>query len=330
MTAALRDIEPISLAEVLAVAELQVRKDRKYLLPIDLVDAAVSGVQGEVRVLDIDGRRDFGYESLYFDTPDRLSYFDAAQRRPRRFKVRIRTYLDSDASMLEVKVRDARGSTVKHRQTHRVDARDRLTSDGRDFVASTGHVPVVDDLTPSLQTSYQRATLVCGDGDARATVDTDIRWNDPERSMTTSLEGVALIETKTTGRPCEVDRSLWRLGVRPTTVSKYCTGLAALHPELPANKWHRVLWDHLQRRGAPARMDDADIERVTDTITERVLVRLGPDLDERVVRLAVEEQFRRFQERATVRSYLEILTERAVCTALSLDADASEGAGRHS
>jgi hypothetical protein len=37
------------------------------------------------------------------------------------------------------------------------------------------------------------------------------------------------------------DEILRRLGVRPTSVSKYCVGVAALHPQLPSNPWHRTL-----------------------------------------------------------------------------------------
>jgi hypothetical protein len=29
--------------------------------------------------------------------------------------------------------------------------------------------------------------------------------------------------------------------VRPAAVSKYCVGVAALHPELPSNPWHQTL-----------------------------------------------------------------------------------------
>ena len=34
---------------------------------------------------------------------------------------------------------------------------------------------------------------------------------------------------------------LRELGVRPASVSKYCVGVAALHPELPSNPWHQTL-----------------------------------------------------------------------------------------
>jgi hypothetical protein len=41
-----------------------------------------------------------------------------------------------------------------------------------------------------------------------------------------------------------LDRWLWQSGVRPVRISKYCTALAAMRPELPANKWHRTLARH--------------------------------------------------------------------------------------
>lgn len=38
-----------------------------------------------------------------------------------------------------------------------------------------------------------------------------------------------------------MDRLLWRQGIRPARISKYCVGLAALDPTLPANRWNRTL-----------------------------------------------------------------------------------------
>ena len=34
---------------------------------------------------------------------------------------------------------------------------------------------------------------------------------------------------------------LWAAGNRPVTISKFGVGMAALHPQLPANKWNRTL-----------------------------------------------------------------------------------------
>ena len=45
------------------------------------------------------------------------------------------------------------------------------------------------------------------------------------------------------GGASALDRALWREGHRPLGISKFGTGTAALHPELPSNKWARVLRD---------------------------------------------------------------------------------------
>ena len=36
--------------------------------------------------------------------------------------------------------------------------------------------------------------------------------------------------------------------MRPASVSKYCVGVAALHPELPSNPWHQTLRRYFEPR----------------------------------------------------------------------------------
>ena len=50
-----------------------------------------------------------------------------------------------------------------------------------------------------------------------------------------------ILESKSAGRASDLDRALWRAGHRPSGISKIGTGTAALHPELPGNKWARTL-----------------------------------------------------------------------------------------
>ena len=56
---------------------------------------------------------------------------------------------------------------------------------------------------------------------------------------------LAIVETKTPAAPSAADRWLWAAGHRPAVISKYATGMALLHPELPANKWHHILTHEL-------------------------------------------------------------------------------------
>lgn len=239
---AVDDLDGISLEELLTVAELQTRRDRKYLVPHDRVDGLIAG--SAACALSIGELRVFRYESVYFDTDHLVSYLGAARRRPRRFKVRTRSYVDSCECMVEVKTRDARGQTVKHRRPHPFNQSGELDEAARRFVATIEPAAVhVDALRPQMAIRYRRATLLDQASASRITIDVDVSWLDPAGS-TIDLPGFALIETKTSGKACAFDRALWRAGIRPLTISKYCTGLAAITRDVPSNKWHRVLGRH--------------------------------------------------------------------------------------
>ena len=72
---------PVTLAELDTEAALQTRVDRKDVIPIEEVSTVLAALPSASRVLEIDERRSFGYESIYFDTPDLRCYLDAARRR---------------------------------------------------------------------------------------------------------------------------------------------------------------------------------------------------------------------------------------------------------
>ena len=271
------------LTELNSAAGLLTRVDRKYLVPLERAQDLVNGLTPDARVLDIDGRRRFSYASTYFDTPGLEAFMLAARKRRRRFKVRTRTYLDTGLCFLEVKTRGARGTTVKRRMGYHPDDASRLTGPGRTFVAaclaSTGVTgpaaarEVAAALRPVLATTYERTTLHLPDAEARATIDTALTWrrltpgartraaavtagapqalrparltaaiNDGEP---VAVAGVAVVETKNPATPSPADRALWDAGHRPTRISKYATGMALLHPELPANRWYRTLTHEL-------------------------------------------------------------------------------------
>jgi hypothetical protein len=243
MTQVIDELQPIGLEELVAVAELQTRRERKYLVPLEAADAMLEGIVA--RALDIDGLRRFRYESIYFDTQCWDSYLGAARRRPRRFKVRTRTYVDSNECMLEVKVRDRRGNTVKHRLPYEVCSRRRLTDDALAFIGRLAEVATLAArLQPVLTVAYRRSTLLLEERGDRVTIDRGATWS-VDGAETLELRGLAFVETKTAGLPSRVDRLLWRTGHRPVTVSKYCAGLALARTDLPSNKWHRLLGRHL-------------------------------------------------------------------------------------
>lgn len=138
-------------------------------------------------------------------------------------------------------------------------------------------------LEPVLITRYERTTLHLPGESARLTLDTRLAWiglpprGAPADGRAGGADGhggrvgdsgggvgraggagagrrhvpvraagaLAIVETKTPAAPSAADRWLWAAGHRPAVVSKYATGMALLHPELPANKWHRALTHEL-------------------------------------------------------------------------------------
>jgi hypothetical protein len=238
----------VSLNEVIDLAALQTRVDRKYLVTMPELTAVLRELAGTAAALDIDGRRMFGYSSVYFDTDDLRCFRDHRQGRRRRFKVRIRTYVDSGDCVLEVKSVGPRGQTVKHRMDYPPAATGHLTGSGRDFVArALDGSPVVGRLRPVLTTDYRRATLLDRRAGSRLTIDVGLRFAGPHATPAAPARTI-VVETKSPGHPGRADMELGRLGVRPVSVSKYCIGIALLHPTIPANPWHRVLRRHFDAR----------------------------------------------------------------------------------
>ncbi|MEP6563357.1 MAG: VTC domain-containing protein, partial [Nakamurella sp.] len=101
---------------------------------------------------------------------------------------------------------------------------------------------IIRELAPTLTTTYHRSTLLDNDG-ARYTIDAGLHCAGTSGTAASVGDGVFL-ETKAPGAATPLDRLLWSWGHRPVSVSKYCSGLAALTPGLPANKWNRTLRKH--------------------------------------------------------------------------------------
>ena len=247
-------LRPVTLAELTERAALMSRTDRKYLVPSSLVDHLVGSLADKaadaVQVLQIGERREFGYRSTYLDTPNLDCYRAAATGRRRRSKVRVRTYLDTGVSYLEVKTRGVRGVAVKERLLRdgaTVTSEPALTAAELAFVAERltqgiDRTRAAAPLHPTLITTYRRTTLLDAVDGARVTLDTGLSWTLPRSEPAhrwTGLDDLVVVETKTDSRPGRADRILWAAGIRPVRLSKYATGIALIRP-LAGNRWHRT------------------------------------------------------------------------------------------
>lgn len=239
------DLTPVGLDEVLERAALQERIDTKFIVDPTVLDRLVG--ETDLDALEIDGTRQFAYGSMYFDTPEWLTYREHTRGRRRRFKARTRHYLDTGTCMFEVKLEGARGGTDKHRVPHEPGDAGRITRDAWAHLARTldaAGMTTPGSLVPAVHTAYHRITLVAPDRPSRLTVDAALRCRARNGASVTALHDRVLLEVKTPTEQDPVLRTLYRLGAQPVSVSKYCAGVALLHPELPRAPWLPVLRRH--------------------------------------------------------------------------------------
>jgi hypothetical protein len=234
----LEAFRPVPLDALDAAVALRVRADRKYIVEHPTLRMLLDRLPATHTVLEIAGRRVFSYHSVYFDTPSLDAARAHVQRRRRRFKARSRLYVDSGVCAFEIKVKGARGETVKHRLPYDPAHHGRLTAAASAFLAE--HLDLVPELSPVLRTAYRRSTLA--GPDERVTVDRDVSFG-PARLR----PEWAIVETKSPRGDGIADAVLRDLGVRPLALSKYLIGSGLTLMEKPPNDIRRTLRRYFER-----------------------------------------------------------------------------------
>ena len=232
-----------TLAEVTGLASLQERVERRYMVPVNRVAELVDRLATRYVALDIDGLRSFAYQSVYFDTPDLLTYRQHLQGRRRRFKVRTRAYLDSADCMFEVKFKGLRDQTVKAQLPYVLADRTRITARAQAFLVdllNSAYGQPAPLLARRVTTSYRRTTLVDLERSVRVTCDVDFTCTGGGRRAVGPPLFV-LVETKGITAHNDADVALRSLGLHPVQMSKYCIAVALLYPSVRSNRWHRTL-----------------------------------------------------------------------------------------
>jgi hypothetical protein len=186
--------DPISLERLSEVA-LMDRREEKFVIPNHWCDSIASELSDEFNVLEINGARKFDYHNLYFDTAGNRTLEDHLRGRKNRFKIRIRSYISSGLTFLEVKKRNVYGRSVKKRIKRECEVWDAaLTEKELDFLRS--HLSFADELQPSLYSKYSRYTLACIKRNERITFDTDLQFTSLEGKTYRPLENLRIVELK--------------------------------------------------------------------------------------------------------------------------------------
>ncbi len=222
---------PITLEEMASI-RLMNRTDTKFVTSVGRLWQLLQAAEGAYRIQEIDGKRNMSYATVYFDTDDYQFYHAHHDGHANRQKVRIRSYVDSDKSYLEVKTKDNHGKTHKSR----IPAVSLHSGAADDFLRQQITVEP-DRLGAKMANSFHRITLVNRDKTERLTIDTDLAFVNIATRERFSLSNVAIIELKRDGRrPSPILDMLRELRIHPCGFSKYCMGEALTNPALQKNR----------------------------------------------------------------------------------------------
>ena len=231
----LDQLPPISLDEMKDI-KLMNRIDKKYLATIGQLEQLLVLAQGKYMVQQIEGKRYNRYHTIYLDTPDEEMYTMHHNGRLVRQKVRVRTYLDSGDSFLEVKNKNNHGRTKKKRMV--VNGVNTLHEDDGDMLLSKYANYLLADLVPKVENRFERITLVNMSKTERLTIDCHVKFHHLETDIHDTFDRLVIIELKRDGNVYSPVKDLLReLRIKPSGFSKYCIGSALTNPGLKRNRF---------------------------------------------------------------------------------------------
>ncbi len=240
--------EPISLSEMESV-KLMNRIDTKYAVPRAVLPAILEAAQADYYVQEIDGKRIATYDTMYYDTDSLDMYIRHHDRQLVRQKIRVRQYVDSDLTFLEIKRKNNKGRTSKKRITvPGFDiSGDTFGNSKRSLWSVAEYVAAKSryqwsELSPKLWTKFHRITLVNKAKTERLTIDMDLVWDNVVSGEKKTFEELVIIELKRDGNvPSRMTGIMLRLRQHPLKISKYCIGTALTTPGLKRNRFKKKI-----------------------------------------------------------------------------------------
>ena len=240
----LQSFEPISLAQMESV-KLMNRIDTKYAVPMAVLPLLLEAAKADYFVQEIDGKRIATYDTMYYDTESLDMYVRHHDRQLVRQKIRVRQYVDSDLTFLEIKRKNNKGRTKKKRiSVPGFNITGETFGEGKrslwnveDFVAAKSRYKWAE-LSPHLWTKFHRITLVNKAKTERLTIDMDLVWDNVVSSEKNTFKDLVIIELKRDGNvPSKMTHIMLEYRLHPLKISKYCIGTALTTPEIKKNRF---------------------------------------------------------------------------------------------
>lgn len=179
------------------------------------------------------------YSTIYYDTADHRFYLLHHDNMRPRTKVRVRTYVDTGITFLEVKNKDNHGKTRKSR----IEVAAPAVADEaeEEFLERKASVAAAD-LHPCLRNRFHRLTLVNKGLTERLTIDFDVSFENIETGIARKLDNLVIIELKRSGKSeSPATGALLKLRIKPQGFSKYCIGTLLTNPMAKYNRFKKKL-----------------------------------------------------------------------------------------
>lgn len=236
-----QQLPPITLKEMAGI-RLMNRTDQKYLTDVSTLKELLRFTQGSYYSQEIAGARVSPYATTYWDDAETHRMFRQHEtgHKPRQ-KVRVRTYINSNITFLEVKKKDNHGKTAKSRvEVPSLDAVMHKGAGGDFLKQQTGLQ--LNQLAPAVGNRFNRITLVNFDKTERLTIDFNISFYNYQTEQRAAMDNIVVIELKRDGRcPSPILPLLRQLRIKPAGFSKYCVGASVTNPGLRINRFKKRL-----------------------------------------------------------------------------------------
>jgi hypothetical protein len=147
--------------------------------------------------------------------------------------VRIRTYVNSATSFIEVKTKNNKGRMVKKR-IKTEDGTSTLSENATEFISK--HVDVdANAISVSLWNGYKRITLVDLGSEERVTIDLDLEFDSNGKKAQIQEVIIAEVKQKKYNVNSAFIQRMRNLRIRPMRMSKYCIGSVLLKNWIKSN-----------------------------------------------------------------------------------------------
>ena len=221
------------------------RIDTKFAVPLSLLPTILDAAQKDYYAQEIDGKRIATYDTMYYDTESLDMYVRHHDKQLVRQKIRVRQYVESQLTFLEIKRKNNKGRTKKKRiAVPGFDIQGSTFGESKkelwsveDFIAAKSRYQW-SELSPHLSTKFHRITLVNKAKTERLTIDMDLLWTNVVSGEKKTFSNLVIIELKRDGNvPSHMTDIMLDLRVHPFKISKYCIGIALTTPDIKKNRF---------------------------------------------------------------------------------------------